>query len=125
MDVVRDVNPGILFREQYAWTDGAVIFYKIVVPVEISGSPEGLKSENPKHAERGQEQTTSLKDGLDYSAFRLFSEKLEGCYAWHNCDEQVYYIRRFFGDFFRCEVGLPKLPSHTNKLNLKKSEFPL
>ena len=70
--------------------------YKRVVPVQITGAPEELKIENPKHTQTEQEtkpshENISIKiiirtssgmelsrDGLDYRSLRTFIEKLEG-----------------------------------------------
>lgn len=70
--------------------------YKRVVPVQITGAPEDLKIENPKHTQTEQEtkpshENVSIKiiistsygmelsrDGLDYRSLRTFIERLEG-----------------------------------------------
>ena len=69
--------------------------FKRVVPVQITGAPEELKIENPKHPETEQEKRTSnedvsikiiistssgmelSRDGLDYQSLRAFIERLE------------------------------------------------
>lgn len=70
--------------------------YKRVVPVQITGTPDELKIENPKPAETEPKKTTSnedvsikisistssgmelSRDGLDYRSLRTFIERLEG-----------------------------------------------
>ena len=70
--------------------------YKRVVPVQITGAPEDLKIENPKHTQTEQEtkpshENVSIKiiistssgmelsqDGLNYRSLRTFIERLEG-----------------------------------------------
>ena len=68
--------------------------YKRVVPVQVTGTPEEIKKESPKHREQEtnpNNENGSIKiiistssgmelsrDGLDYRHLRLFIEKLEG-----------------------------------------------
>ena len=70
--------------------------YKRVVPVQITGAPEELKIENPKHTQTEQETKSShenvsikiiistssgmelSRDGLDYRSLRTFIERLGG-----------------------------------------------
>ena len=68
--------------------------YKRIVPVQISGTPDELKIDNPKHAETAPKKKTSnedvsikiiistssgmelSRDGLDYRSLRTFIERL-------------------------------------------------
>ena len=73
------------------WIKG---IYKRVVPVEVTGIPEGQKEESPQQSEPGQKNPGSekvsirvniitstgmrvSKEGLDYGSLRMFIEKLE------------------------------------------------
>ena len=74
------------------WIKG---IYKRVVPVEVTGIPEGQEDESPQQTEPGQKNpgrekvsirvniitSTGMRvsrEGLDYGSLRMFIEKLEG-----------------------------------------------
>ena len=90
--------------------------YKKVVPVQIIGTPEELKIENPRHTATRQETTKGndnviikisistssgmelSRDGLDYSGLKMFIEKnWRACYAEHNRNEQILLHQELYG----------------------------
>ena len=85
--------------------------YKKVVPVQIIGTLEELKIENPRHTATRQETTkgnnnvsiirvqewNSVKTDLITAASRCLLKNWRACYAEHNQNEQILLHQELYG----------------------------